>query len=139
MSTTTEWFRSLTSNIRVELLDEFDRNFERKSFFDTKVWPSTKKPVKIGSLLARTNRMRQSLRAQSTEQSITFTSSVPYFAIHNDGGIIKRTSTKGKSYTINMPQRQIVGVDPKIDEIVKGIVDEAMPNILNMTIKLWNI
>lgn len=38
----------ILNDIRVELLDEFDRNFERGSFFGTKKWPKSARPGEIG-------------------------------------------------------------------------------------------
>ncbi len=48
-------------DIRTKLTDEFDRNFERKAFFD-KRWSETKLINKRGSLLMRTGKLRRSIR-----------------------------------------------------------------------------
>jgi len=55
-------FNQLLKDIKVELGDEFDRNFERKVFFNT-AW----KPAKfnsIGFLMMRTGALRKSLQSQ---------------------------------------------------------------------------
>ena len=41
-------------DIKVEFDEEFDRNFERKAFFDEKEWPERKFDDGVGSLLQRT-------------------------------------------------------------------------------------
>jgi len=84
------------TDLRVQLLEEFDYNFERKAFFD-KSWKETKFPNRRGSLMMRTGALRRSLRATSNDNSITFMSSLPYAAIHNEGGEITVTE-KMKRY-----------------------------------------
>lgn len=88
-------------DLQVQLADEFDRNFERKSFFNTP-WKPTKVAISRGSLLLRTGALRQSIIASHSdlrysEGSLNFQSSLPYAALHNDGGIIKVTA-KMKKY-----------------------------------------
>lgn len=51
----------LLNDLKVELADEFDQNFERKAFFDDP-WPGVRMPNKRGSLMLRTGKLRQSLR-----------------------------------------------------------------------------
>ena len=50
-------------DIRVEFDEEFDRNFERKAFFDEKEWPERKFDDGVGSLLQRTGGLRRSVGA----------------------------------------------------------------------------
>ena len=64
--------RSILSDIRVEMSEEFDRNFERQGFFAEKD-------------------LRRSIRCESTADAITFYTDLPYAAIHNEGGEIKVT------------------------------------------------
>lgn len=90
-------FKQITQDIKVDLKDEFDRNFERKAFFDEK-WKSTKRANPIGSLMARKNNLRRSLRASSQGSKITFSSSMPYASIHNEGGEIKITPQMRKYF-----------------------------------------
>ena len=92
---TTEILQEILNDLRVELTEEFDRNFERKAFF-TKTW-DTRKSGNRGSLMMVTGRLRRSIRAQVQNNSIVFTSSVPYAAIHNEGGTLKVTA-KMKRY-----------------------------------------
>ena len=84
-------------DIRIELLDEFDRNFERKAFF-TQAWKRRKGPHRDDKpLLLDTGNLRRSIRAEKTPNSIVFTSNAPYAAIHNHGGEITVTR-KMKAY-----------------------------------------
>ncbi len=90
-------FRQLLKDIRVELDDEFDRNFERKAFFNT-AW----KPAKYNSdasLLMRTGALRKSLRSQIIgNNAIKWQSSLPYANIHNHGGTITVTPKMKKFF-----------------------------------------
>lgn len=81
-------FRLVLDDIRVELGDEFDKNFERQAFF-SEAWARRRSPVKRGgALLVDTGTLRRSIRSRTTEDSITFYTDLPYAAIHNDGGEI---------------------------------------------------
>ncbi len=52
-----DWKRKILNDLRVELSDEFDRNFQRKAFFD-QPWPPRKMNGK-GSLLMVTGKMKK--------------------------------------------------------------------------------
>lgn len=80
----------ILTDLKVELADEFDRNFERKAFF-TKAWPKRKREGK-GTTLVQTGKLRRSIRAQVSGNTLTFSSSEPYAAIHNDGGTLTITA-----------------------------------------------
>lgn len=83
--------RNILNDIRVEMGDEFDRNFERQAFF-SEAWQRRKSPTRPGgSILIDTGTLRQSISSRTTENSITFFTTLPYAAIHNDGGEIKVT------------------------------------------------
>ncbi len=126
----------ILSDMRVELSDEFDRNFERKAFFSDK-WKPRAHDYPRGSLLVVTGAMRRSTRGEVSGDGVRFTSSEPYTTLHNEGGNgykqVKshtRRSKKGKTYTVsthkrkfNMPQRQFIGGIKDIfifGDIVKG-------------------
>lgn len=80
--------RRILSDIRVELGDEFDRNFERQAFFND-AWTRRKSsPRPGGTILVDTGTLRRSIRSRTTDDSITFYTDLPYAAIHNDGGEI---------------------------------------------------
>lgn len=121
----------IINNIRVDAHEAFDRNFERKSFFNTAPWAETKRPVARGSLLNRSGAMRSSLSSKVQGWQAIFSSSVAYFEIHNNGGEIQRVSTRGKSYKIVMPQRQVVGHHVEVDRIVQENIDAVLPTSIN--------
>ena len=84
--------RRILSDIRVELGDEFDRNFERQAFFND-AWARRKSPIRPGgTILVDTGTLRRSIRSRTTDDSITFYTDLPYAAIHNDGGEIVVTA-----------------------------------------------
>ena len=84
--------RNILNDIRIDLSDEFDRNFERQAFF-SEAWQRRKSPTRPGgSILVDTGRLRQSISSRTTENSITFFTNEPYAAIHNDGGEIRVTA-----------------------------------------------
>lgn len=84
--------RHILSDIRVELGDEFDKNFERQGFF-TEAWKRRKSPIRgDGHILVASGDLRRSVKSKSDATSITFYSSSPYAAIHNEGGEIKVTA-----------------------------------------------
>ena len=139
-------------DIRVELMDEFDRNFERKAFF-THPWAPAKADPAIGSLMNRHGVLRSSLHAEVRGSSVVFSSSTPYAEIHNEGGqvtthvpvtpkmrrwawaMFRQTGNekyKGMaltkkaelSATFTMPQRQFIGEHPVVNRAVEQILDE---------------
>lgn len=84
--------RNILKDIRIEMTDEFDRNFERQAFF-SEAWQRRKSPTRPGgSILIDTGQLRRSISSRTTENSITFYSDLPYAAIHNDGGEIRVTA-----------------------------------------------
>lgn len=91
-----DFVKNIIDDIRVDLTEEFDRNFERKSFFD-KRWPATRLPNQRGSLLMRSGNLRRSVRATQTNTSVKWSSSLPYATINNEGGTVTVTE-KMKSF-----------------------------------------
>lgn len=84
--------RNILKDIRVELTDEFDLNFERQGFF-SEAWQRRKSPTRPGgSILIDTGGLRKGIRSKSTDSSITFFSDLPYADIHNEGGEIAVTA-----------------------------------------------
>ena len=87
----------ILNDIRVEMTDEFDRNFERESFFG-EAWQRRRSPTRPGGhILVDTGRLRRSIQSRTTENSITCFTNEPYAAIHNEGGEIVVTA-KMKRY-----------------------------------------
>jgi len=115
-----DFLKDVLNDVKTELMDEFDRNFERKVFFDKPWNEKTKFPNKRGSLMMRTGKLRRSLRARVSGNAISFTSSMPYAAIHNEGGTITVTA-KMKRYFWAM-YRQAAGA------ITYSVKNKAMAN-----------
>lgn len=112
------------TDIKVTLTEEFDKNFENKSFFGEK-WKARKSARAGGSLLIVSGRMRKSIKAQVIKNSVTFTSDTPYASVHNQG----LKSGRGKGFT--MPKRQFIGDDPKVQESCKNIIEKNINDFLN--------
>ena len=84
-------------DIRIELLDEFDKNFERKAFF-AKAWQRRRAGYRSDKpLLIDTGNLRRSIAGETTGNSVIFTSNAKQAAIHNHGGEITVTY-KMKAY-----------------------------------------
>lgn len=89
-------FNNILKDIRIDLTEEFDRNFERKGFFD-RPWKKTKLQNNRGTLMMRSGALRRSIKSNLSGESITWSSSLPYASIHNEGGKIHVTA-KMKSF-----------------------------------------
>lgn len=87
---TNKLIQKFIRDVKLELDDEFDRNFERKAFFD-KAWKPTSLTNSRGSLMMRTGALRASINSTATEKGITWHSSLPYASLHNEGGEITVT------------------------------------------------
>lgn len=131
--------RQILEDMRVELTDEFDKNFQRKAFFTDK-WKARKDKNARGSLLVVSGAMRRSIRSDVKDHGVSFTSSLPYTTIHNEGGKGSkpvcqhyRTSKKGKRYEVkahnrkfNMPKRQFIGDGKKTQTIIKDVIEDNL-------------
>ena len=106
----------ILNDIRVEMTDEFDQNFERQSFFG-EAWQRRKSPIRQGGhILVGTGRLRRSIQSRTTDNSITFFTEEPYAAIHNEGGEIVVT-TKMKRYFWHKYYETVGSFDRKKDGI----------------------
>ena len=78
----------ILKDIQVEMSDEFDKNFERQAFFSEK-WQRRKSPIRDEgrAILTDTGALRKRLGAGRRKQHYLLYS-LPYAAIHNDGGEI---------------------------------------------------
>ena len=151
-------FDQLIRDIRVELSDEFDRNFERKAFFTTAWKPAIRNTT--GSLMMRTSALRKSLRSDIRGNSITWESSLPYANIHNAGGKITvllkmrkyfwyryRMASGGNNKNLSdealfwmamalkpvgsliiIPQRQFIGEHPIVHQHIRNVTDDWVNN-----------
>ncbi len=140
--------KNIMSDAAVKLTEEFDRNFERKAFFD-KPWPPRKNTRAKGSLLVVTGKLRRSIRGSASGNSVKFTSALPYAGVHNTGGkftqavgahnkTIKKGKNKGKTYvvkshsrTISIPQRQFIGNHPKVKDAIEKIANDNIKQFLS--------
>lgn len=151
-------FILLLKDIKVELDDEFDRNFERKAFFDRPWKPAVRNA--IGSLLMRSGALRKSMSSELSGTSIRWTSSLAYADIHNSGGTITVTAKMKKFFwykfksasgnnsknlnpealfwqhmalkpvgaVIKIPRRQWIGDHPQVHSFVKKTCDDWFAN-----------
>ena len=77
--------KDIISDMRVELAEEFDKNFTRKAFFTNK-WKKRRNSNALGSLLVVTGSLRRSIQAKETPDGVRFTSNQPHATLHNEGG-----------------------------------------------------
>ncbi|MDB0602624.1 phage virion morphogenesis protein [Tenacibaculum maritimum] len=77
--------KNIISDVQVDLTQEFDRNFERKAFFDER-WKTSRHHNSRGSQMLRTGRLRNSINHTKSSSEIRWKSSLPYARIHNEGG-----------------------------------------------------
>ncbi|MRJ09405.1 hypothetical protein EDL99_11135 [Ornithobacterium rhinotracheale] len=82
-----DFLKTTLTDIKVKISEEFDRNFERKAFFDKK-WKQPKLINRRGSLMIRTGKLRRSIQSKITKNGIQFTSAMPYADMLNNGGEI---------------------------------------------------
>lgn len=84
--------RRILKDIQIDLADEFDKNFERQVFF-SESWARRKSPTRPGGhILVDTGGLRRSIKSVTDANSISFSSSLPYAEIHNEGGEITVTA-----------------------------------------------
>ena len=84
--------KRILRDIAVELSDEFDKNFERQAFF-SEAWRRRVSPTRPGGhILVDSGTLRRSIQSRTSDSSITFFSTLPYAAIHNEGGEIRVTN-----------------------------------------------
>lgn len=119
----------ILNDVRVELLDEFDRNFERQGFFADSTWKPRKrldKNRRQRAILIKSGRLRNSLNARINygRGEVVFTSSLPYAKVHNEGG----RAGRGKGFT--MPKRQFIGHHPSVDRVIVSIITENIDDWL---------
>lgn len=143
--------RKILTELRVELADEFDKNFERKAFFSQN-WKPRQNPKARGTLLMVTGTLRRSIKSQILTDGVRFSSAVPYAAIHNYGGqgtkqvrAHSRKSPKGNTYNVKahsrkfaMPQRQFLGDGKETRLIVEKIINENLQLFFNQFPKNFN-
>ena len=120
MLSANELKNDILNDMRVELSDEFDRNFERKAFV--------------------TGAMRRSTQGRVEGNGVRFSSALAYAEIHNEGGTGRkpvkshtRRSRKGKTYTVRahtrkftMPKRQFIGDGPETQRLIRNVIEDNL-------------
>lgn len=89
--------KNIVQDTAVDLTQEFDRNFERKAFFDRK-WPSEKYANSRGSQMMRSGKLRRSVQNNVSGGIIKWSSSLPYASMHNEGGEVVVTEKMKKFF-----------------------------------------
>ncbi len=81
--------KNILSDIRVEMAEEFDQNFERQAFF-SEAWQRRKSPIRNQNraILTDTGALRSSIQSRTTDNSVIFYTTLPHAEIHNEGGEI---------------------------------------------------
>lgn len=142
--------KTLLTDIKVDLSEEFDRNFERKAFFSDK-WKPRAHNYPRGSLLMVSGAMRRSTQGQVSGDGVRFSSSLPYTALHNEGGKITVTAkmkrffwykykhTKDETWkrmalmkvgkVITMPERRFIGDGPDTQRIIREAIDRNIQKL----------
>lgn len=145
-----DYLAKILNDISIDLSDEFDRNFQRKAFFD-RAWPPRKMNGR-GSLLIVSGRLRRSIRCRVSSHSVTWETSETYAAIHNYGGSLtvtakmkrffwyKYRATKDDAWKhmalmkvgskIHIPQRQFIGDHPQVRKAVENVISDNMKNAI---------
>ena len=151
--TMTNIYDKILRDARVRLTSMFDNNFREQGFFGNK-WVATKVPKinkagKRGSILIVTGALRRSIRSHIRNNSVVFTSHLPYASVHNEGGKgcvtvrrHNRTSSKGKSFAVrsharavNIPQRQFIGDHDKVQQALGDIVRKNLQKFSENLVK----
>lgn len=85
------FLNNVMHDFKIELDDEFDRNFERKAFFDRPWAPlSPGYNPSEGSILMRTGALRRSLHSRIDGTLLVYESSLKYAGLQNYGGTIRQ-------------------------------------------------
>ena len=124
------FLKNILTDLKVELMDEFDMNFHDKAFFGNP-WPHVTIPNHRGSMMIRSGALRRGMRAAVIGSGITFTNSMPYAKIQNEGGVIVITRKMQKffwaMYYDLMPKEVYSVKTHRINSrLKKGFVAEAM-------------
>lgn len=137
----------ILEDMRVDLSEEFDRNFERKGFFSDK-WKPRAYDYTRGSLLMVSGDLRKAAKGEVSGDGVRFSSAMPYASLHNEGGKItvtakmkkffwakfKETGEQGWKFmalmpvgrVITIPQRQFIGDGPDTQRIIRGVIDDNL-------------
>ncbi|MFC4262459.1 hypothetical protein ACFOWM_06205 [Ferruginibacter yonginensis] len=87
-----DFIKDVLKDVKTDLTDEFDKNFERQAFFDER-WQQRK--LRPGDNLLNVHGgsgLRGSIADKIVNQTISWSSSLPYASIHNNGGVLVVTA-----------------------------------------------
>ena len=137
----------ILDDMRVDLSEEFDRNFERKGFFSDK-WKPRAHNYPRGSLLMVSGNMRKATQGEVSGNGVRFFSALPHASLHNEGGKITVTAkmkryfwaqfikTKNEAWrrmalmkvgkVITMPERRFIGDGPDTQRIIRDVIDRNL-------------
>lgn len=134
--------RQILSDLKVDLTEEFDKNFTRKGFFSER-WKPRAHNYRKGTLMSVTSKLRRSVKSSLAPSGVRFSSSLPYAAAHNEGSTAPqhvrahtRRTPSGKQAEVRahtrktaLPRRQFVGRSPETDAITENIIARAARRI----------
>ncbi len=112
-------------DVKIELTDEFDRNFQREGFFSEKWKRRRYDPDPDRAVLQKTGSLRKSIISVIEDNKIIFTSSLPYSAIHNEGGTIVVTR-RMKGFFWHKYKEATAGIKKKGELTIEAAFYKAM-------------
>lgn len=124
-------FRNLPSGVGTVIVSETKENFRRQGFYSDgrtgrrKKWKERKSdaPRNRGrALLLDSGVLRRSIRKEVRGFKVRIFSDVPYAAVHNDGLMVRKRTSKRRGYksrrkggaTFQMTQRKFLGDHPAL-------------------------
>jgi phage gpG-like protein len=143
-----EFIKNTLTDLEKEILASIAENFRTQSFFGQS-WQSRKSGGSRKILHGQGTLENSFMGSNDGKSSITITSSVPYAAIHNEGGEITVTANMKKYFwamhfrasaaaekqyykslalmktgsKITIPKRPFLGAHPAMDSLVQSVVD----------------
>ncbi|QTV06043.1 phage virion morphogenesis protein [Faecalibacter bovis] len=133
----------------IEAVNFSKERFVAKNWLDRSPnrWQPRKKESR-GSLMAKTGRLKRSVRKlKTTRNSVTIGTDVPYAQIHNEGGSInnrvnvqahsrvrkgraERVKAHTRQMNIRMPKRQFIGESAILLRRIERMLDKQIKEIL---------
>lgn len=133
----------------IEAVNFSKERFVAKNWLDRSAnrWQPRKKESR-GSLMAKTGRLKRSVRKlKTTRNSVTIGTDVPYAQIHNEGGSInnrvnvqahsrvrkgraERVKAHTRQMNIRMPKRQFIGESAILLRRIERMLDKQIKEIL---------
>ena len=136
--------RRILSDIRVELGDEFDRNFERQAFFND-VWARRKSPTYAaihndGGEIVVTEKMKRFFWHKYYEATGSFgrkkngerRNDKRTRQLSTEADFWRFMALKRAGTTIRIPRRRFLGTGPEVERIVREIIEENLNDYFDM-------